>query len=73
MLVGFFFFVLRLVAKKMRENNKNKKQKPVLENKNRNALKHKGEREREREREGELRSCEMRECGRMVYIEQGWW
>ena len=47
MLVGFFFFVLRLVAKKMRENNKHKKQKPVLENKNTNALKHKGERERE--------------------------
>ena len=46
MLVGFFFFVLRLVAKKMRENNKHKKQKPVLENKNTNALKHKGERER---------------------------
>ena len=43
--LDFFFFVLSLVAKKMRENNKHKKQKPVSENKNRNALKHKGERE----------------------------
>ena len=59
MLVGFFFFVLRLVAKKMRENNKNKKHKPALENKNRNALKHKGERE--------PRSCEMRVWENGIY------
>ena len=43
--LDFFFLLLRLVAKKMRENNKHKKQNPVLENKNRNSLKHKGERE----------------------------